>query len=255
MVRAGDVKFRHVRDLFGMDDDLGKIPFEVLQDCDSLCGTIRRVNAKPEHLHEPVLKYARKDFPLLGNDWTVERALQVIRREGVGERIIYFYVVNERGQLAGVLPTRRLLTALPDVRLKDLMISRLVTIPRTATVLEACEMFVLHKFLAFPVVDHEGHLEGVVDVTLLTEEVFDIAEREQMEGVFEAIGFRASQVRDASPWKAFRYRFRGCWRRLAAARFAQCSRASSRRHWLKASSSPFSSRSCWLWVKASASSP
>jgi magnesium transporter len=46
-----------------------------------------------------------------------------------------------------------------------------------------------------------------VDVSLFTDEVFDIAEREQMEGVFEAIGFRVSQVRDASPLRAFRFRF------------------------------------------------
>jgi len=44
-------------------------------------------------------------------------------------------------------------------------------------------------------------------VSLFTDEVFDIAEREQMEGVFEAIGFRVSQVRGASPLLAFRYRF------------------------------------------------
>jgi magnesium transporter len=165
------------------------------------------MSAKPEHLNEPVVKYARKDFPLLGHDWTVEHALEVIRQEGVGEKIIYFYVVDDKARLAGVLPTRRLLTAPVGTRLKDVMITRVVKIPHTATVLEACEMFVMHKFFAFPVVDGDGHVEGVVDVTLFAEEVFDIAEREQMEGVFEAIGFRASQVRGASPWKAFRYRF------------------------------------------------
>lgn len=34
-----------------------------------------------------------------------------------------------------------------------------------------------------------------------------IAEREETDALFESIGFRISQVRDASPWQAFRYRF------------------------------------------------
>ena len=73
--------------------------------------------------------------------------------------------------------------------------------------LEACEFFVLHKFLAFPVVDEERHVLGLIDVGVFTEEVFDIAERAQHEDVFETIGFHVSQVRDAGPLRSFRYRF------------------------------------------------
>ena len=160
-----------------------------------------------EHLNESVLRFVRKDFTTLAEDWTIAQALEAIRRGGVGERVVYFYVVDEKRRLAGVVPTRRLLTAPLDKKLADVMIRKVVTIPDTATLLEACECFTLHKFFAFPVVDSERHLAGVVDVGLFTEEVFDLAEREQMDDVFEAIGFRVSQVRDASALKAFRYRF------------------------------------------------
>jgi magnesium transporter len=37
--------------------------------------------------------------------------------------------------------------------------------------------------------------------------VLDLAEREKMDEVFEALGFRVSQVRQASPARAFRFRF------------------------------------------------
>jgi magnesium transporter len=77
-------------------------------------------------------------------------------------------------------------------------------------VLEACEAFVLHKFLAFPVVDEQRRIVGVVDVGLLTEETeeaFDIAERDHTDALFEAIGFHVSQVHEASPVRAFRFRF------------------------------------------------
>ncbi len=160
-----------------------------------------------DHLHQPVSAVARKDAATLHQDFTVQQALDVIRQGGVGEKIVYFYVVDADDRLAGVLPTRRLLTAPLERRLSDVMITRVVAIPETATVLEACEAFVLHKFLAFPVVDGQRRIVGVVDVGLLTEEAFDIAEREQTDALFESIGFRVSQVRDASPVRAFRFRF------------------------------------------------
>jgi len=87
------------------------------------------------------------------------------------------------------------------------MIENVIAIPNTATLLEACEWFVMHKFLAFPVVDDDRHIVGVLDISAFTEEVFDIAERHRTDEVFDAIGFRVAQVRDASPLRAFRYRF------------------------------------------------
>ena len=162
---------------------------------------------KQEHLHQPVLAVARKDAAILREDFAVQQALDAIRLRGIGEKIVYFYVVDTNERLAGVLPTRQLLTAPLERRLSELMIRRVVAIPHTATVLEACEAFVLHRFLAFPVVDESRRIVGVVDVGLLTEEAFDIAEREQTNALFEAIGFRVSQVHDASPLRAFRFRF------------------------------------------------
>jgi magnesium transporter len=160
-----------------------------------------------EHLDEPVLRYARQDFAKLPLRFTVQQALEAIRQQGVGEKIVYFYVVDDEGRLAGVLPTRRLLTSPLERALAEIMIGRVVAIPHTATVLDACELFVLHKFLAFPVVDEQRHILGIVDVALFTTEVLDFAEQPQMDDVFESIGFRISQVRDASPFRAFRYRF------------------------------------------------
>src|SRR5262245_8733856 len=147
------------------------------------------------HLNDPVVKHVRKDFAALRPEMTVEAALSAIRRQGVGEKIVYFYVLDEAGRLAGVLPTRRLLAAEPTDRLGDLMVKRVLAIPESATVLEACEFFVLHKFLAFPVVDAFGRMVGLVDVNLVTEEAFDLAERQQGDALFEAIGFRIAQVR------------------------------------------------------------
>ena len=158
----------------------------------------------------PALDYARRDFPLLEADAIVEKALEAIRREGVGERVIYFYAIDERKRLVGVVPTRRLLTAAPATRLREIMVPRVIALPAEATVLEACEFFVLYKFLAFPVVDAERRVIGIVDTDVFMESVLETEEPERdgvREDFFEALGFHLAQVRDASPWRVFRYRF------------------------------------------------
>ena len=66
--------------------------------------------------NSPVGEHARKDFPILDADMTVAAALDRIRREGVGERVIYFFAVDSDKRLVGVLPTRRLLPRLSKHR-------------------------------------------------------------------------------------------------------------------------------------------
>jgi len=158
-------------------------------------------------MQQPVTTVARTDFATLHECLTVQQALDDIRSRGLGERIVYFYVVDDRDALVGVVPTRRLLIAPLDQRLSEVMIRRVVTISETATVFDACEMFAIHRLLAFPVVDPQRRIKGVVDVSVFSDEVFDLTERERMSEVFESIGFRVSQVRDASPLRAFRFRF------------------------------------------------
>ena len=160
-----------------------------------------------------VIEHARRDFPLLDADMTVGQALERIRKEGVGERVIYFFAVDSEKRLVGVLPTRRLLTADLDTRLRDIMVRRVVAIPATATVLDACEFFVLYKFFAFPVVDEQRRVVGLIDVSLFAEEL--LGEREEQpkpaapvrDDIFEALGFHLEQIRGASPWRVFRFRF------------------------------------------------
>ncbi len=158
----------------------------------------------------PELNYACKDFPLLEAGASVEKALAAIRREGVGERVIYFYAVDEQKRLVGVVPTRRLLTADPGTHLREIMVPRVVALPAEATILEACEFFVLYKFLAFPMVDTERRVIGIVDADVFMESVLESDESERKgarDDFFEALGFHLAQVRDASPWRVFRFRF------------------------------------------------
>ncbi|HEU4786557.1 MAG TPA: CBS domain-containing protein, partial [Gemmatimonadaceae bacterium] len=77
---------------------------------------------------------------------------------------MYFYVTDERGRLTGDIPTRRLLASDLHAPIESLMVTSVVTLPSSVTVRDACDAFLQHRFLAFPVVDRDGRLEGIVDV-------------------------------------------------------------------------------------------
>ncbi len=161
-----------------------------------------------EHLKDAVSKYMRRDFPRLNDSLTVEMALRVIRREGVGERIVYFYVLDEGERLIGIVPTRSLLTSMPRVRIADIMLNKnLISVAQTTTVLEVCKMFVEYKLLAFPVLDEELRMIGVIDAGIFTEDELTFAHRHHFDDIFQMIGFGISEIKGKSVVGRFRYRF------------------------------------------------
>ncbi len=160
-----------------------------------------------KRLNDPVALHMRTDYARLHVKQTVGEALATIRKRPPEGRIIYFYVVDDENRLQGVVPTRRLLLNAPEKPIGEIMVREVITIPKFATVLDACEFFIFHRLLAFPVVDEERRLLGVVDVELYTDELSDIDEREGNDELFQLIGVHLTDVQQSSPLAAFRSRF------------------------------------------------
>jgi len=160
-----------------------------------------------DHLDELALQHARKDFVQISVHHTVSEALAQIQSQTVEGRIVYFYVVDEANRLQGVLPIRRLLLHPPETPVARLMVRNVVSLSDTATLLDACEQFILHRFLALPIVDRQHCIVGVVDVELYTDEISDLVRQEESNDVFQLIGVRLSQVERASLPAVFRRRF------------------------------------------------
>lgn len=102
-------------------------------------------------IDDPVVRHVRKDYAVLIADMTVQDALDSIRAQGFGDRIIYFYVIDAEQRLVGVVPTRRLLITPLDHPLREIMDARVVTIPDTFTVFDACEVTVKLSLLGHAV--------------------------------------------------------------------------------------------------------
>jgi magnesium transporter len=158
-------------------------------------------------LDEPIIKYTRHDFDPLNQGQTVAAALEQVRAKPPTGRVLYFYVVDDDDRLVGVVPTRLMLLSPPDANLESIMIRHVVTVPYTATVMHACELFTIHRFLAMPVVDEQRHFLGIVDIELYTAEVGDLARRTGFEDLFQLVGVHLAEAQMGNAANAFRRRF------------------------------------------------
>ena len=75
-------------------------------------------------------------------------------------------------------------------------------------------------FLAFPVVDNQRHLLGVVDVELYTDKATQLDEGRVRDDLFQLLGVPADEARDRSPLGSFRRRFPWLGCNLAAGTLA-----------------------------------
>jgi magnesium transporter len=161
-----------------------------------------------ETLSDPVSVHARSDAATLQPGWTVVEALDYLRANPPGNRVVYFYVVDAERRLLGVVPTRRLLLSQPGTPIEKIMIRPAVAIPESATILDACEFFSLYRFLALPVVDAEKKLVGVLDVDVYTGGLAEGTDDDiPQNDVFQLIGVHLNRQQRASPLLAFRGRF------------------------------------------------
>ena len=165
------------------------------------------VNDVEARLQDPITQHLRTTFAKLQYEQTVGQALDSLRESPPKGRIIYFYVVDEDNKLKGIVPTRRLLLSNVHRRISDLIPPGCISIPHSASVLEACEFFMFHRYLAFPVVDDENHLLGIVDIELYTSEISDFDRKEVNDDLFQLIGIHLPDNKPSSPMSAFRHRF------------------------------------------------
>jgi magnesium transporter len=156
---------------------------------------------------DPVTRHMHQDYTTLRESQTVRDALDWLRERPPRGRIIYFYVLDQDERLRGVVPTRRLLLSPPSATVGDIMVRQVVTLPALATVLEACEFFIQHRLLAFPVVDESGRLVGAVDVELYTAEIGQLTDSSRRDDLFQLIGVHATEARHGSALSGFRHRF------------------------------------------------
>ncbi len=98
-------------------------------------------------------------------DITVKEAVQKFKKDAEEvETVYYIYVIDTDEKLMGVISLRELLLADLDVRLSDIMETKLKMVTPDTDEVEVAEIISKYNLLALPVVDTEGFMLGIVTI-------------------------------------------------------------------------------------------
>jgi magnesium transporter len=103
-------------------------------------------------------------FSTLRAEMGVDEALLYLRRRAREQRetTYYVYVLDTSQRLVGVVSLRSLLAAPPGSAVADVMATDVVSVPADMDQEAVSRLFTKHDYLALPVVDGDGHMQGIV---------------------------------------------------------------------------------------------
>jgi magnesium transporter len=158
-----------------------------------------------EDLSSPVIHAMHAVRTAVHAGATAAEARVALRERRLDHHLFYVYVVDDDDRLLGQVSARRLLLCDGEEPVVELMHPSPAVASFTDTVGKAFETLANLRQLAIPVVDGEGRLLGVVDVTAFTA---DAAERLEQGGLefFGRLGAAVEEHRMGGPARGFRLR-------------------------------------------------
>ena len=129
------------------------------------------------------------DFLAIRQEWTVERVLDFIRRNGEDKETLNdLYVVDDKGRLVDDIGIREFLLSPLDRRTADIMDRQYTSLSAGAPEEEAIQAFKKYSNrTALPVTDEEGFLLGIVTI----DDILHLAEKETTEDIHKLGGVGA----------------------------------------------------------------
>ena len=131
------------------------------------------------------------DFLAIKQEWTVERVLDFIRRNGEDKETLNdIYVVDDRGRLIDEIGIREFLLSPLDRVTLDIMDRQFSSLPAHHPQEEAIQAFKKYSSrTALPVTDEEGYLLGIVTI----DDILHLAEKETTEDIHKLGGVGAME--------------------------------------------------------------
>src|SRR5499426_3646554 len=131
------------------------------------------------------------DVVAVRETWTVEEAVQHIRKTITEERPFGVYAVDDHQHLIGRVPLRRLLLADPrSLILGILEEEEVVSVNATMDREEMARVVAKYDLVTVPVVDDQNRLIGTITV----DDVIDVVEEEASEDIFRMAGSDAAEL-------------------------------------------------------------
>lgn len=192
--RAGIIEELPPEDLAPLLDEVDDdIAVDILHDLDEeratsvLARMTRAWAVAPllRHSDETAGGHMTRAFIALNGSWTVDRAIQYLRRvRPDADSAYYLYVVGDQGRLEGVVSLRDLIIAAPGALLGEIMQRDVRRATADMDQEEMARMVQRYDLVALPVVDADERLVGVITV----DDVLDIVEEEATEDILKLAG-------------------------------------------------------------------
>ncbi len=120
------------------------------------------------------------EFMAIHQDYTVGKAMELIRKTGIDKETIYTcYVVDSRRKLVGVVSLRTLLLSKDEEKVSDIMEDDVIFVRTLDDQEDTANIFKKYNLIALPVVDNEQRLVGIITV----DDIVDVIEEENTEDI------------------------------------------------------------------------
>ena len=111
-------------------------------------------------------------------NYTVEYAFDIIKQKGLKKETVYnCYVLSVDRKLLGVIDIKQLLVASPEMSVKDIMSTNVISVNTLEDQDEVAKVFDKYDFIALPVVDNENRLVGIITI----DDAIDVIKEETLE--------------------------------------------------------------------------
>jgi magnesium transporter len=127
-------------------------------------------------------------FARLRPDLTVDEGISYLRKEAPSVAQIYYaYVLDQEQHLLGAVSVRQLFTSDPQMPIREVMKTDLVSVTAEADQMEVAQVVRESRLLAVPVLDDERRMVGIVTV----DDIVDVVEEEASRDIQKIGGMEA----------------------------------------------------------------
>jgi magnesium transporter len=143
------------------------------------------------------------EFVSVKETMTIDETLTFLRDIAPNaETPYYIYVLDDHDVLKGIVPIRAILTSLPDVLLKDVMLENVATIPASMDQEDVSNIFQKYGYMAMPVVNEEHVMLGIITV----DDIMEVLSDEHTEDMYRLAGLDEEEEIDGSVLDSIRSR-------------------------------------------------
>ncbi len=155
---------------------------------------------------ETIGRLMQRQFVATPEFWSVGDAIDHMRETGEDLPDLFFnvYVIDTAFKPIGYVPVSQLMRAQRSVRISDLMLDTIITIPQDTDQEEAAYQFEKYNLISAPVVNADGRLVGMMTV----DDIIEIIQDENKEDILALAGVSdagladtaVETVRARAPW-------------------------------------------------------